>query len=101
MAASSDDLIARFRDACATDERIVAAFVGGSRARGEADGYSDVDLCVVVPDASFDDVFADRATIAGRLGTPLFLEDWGADVPEVFVMLAGPRRRSGASLSQR
>jgi predicted nucleotidyltransferase len=88
MAASAEDPIARFRDACAADERISAAFVGGSVARDEADRYSDLDLCVVVPDASFDDVFTDRAAIVAKLGTPLFVEDWGDEAPEVFVMLA-------------
>jgi predicted nucleotidyltransferase len=88
MSASTEDLIARFRDACAADERIAAAFVGGSVARGEADRYSDLDLCIVVPDASFEDVFADRAAIAAKLGTPVFVEDWGDEAPEVFVMLA-------------
>ena len=87
-ARSHDQLIARFAEACASDERIVAAFVGGSIARGEADRYSDVDLCVVTSDESADDVFADRAALAAHLGTPLFLEDWGEEIREVFVILA-------------
>jgi predicted nucleotidyltransferase len=80
-------LIARFSDACSSDQRVVAAFVGGSIARGEADQYSDVDLCVVTTDEAADDVFADRAAIVAQLGTPLFLEEWGDDA-EVFVILA-------------
>jgi predicted nucleotidyltransferase len=83
-----EQLIARFADACSSDARIVAAFVGGSVARGDADQYSDVDLCVVPTDEAADDVFADRAAIVTHLGTPLFLEDWGEEVPEVFVILA-------------
>jgi predicted nucleotidyltransferase len=84
-----DGPIARFVDACVGDVRIAAAFVGGSVARDEADPFSDLDLCVVVGDADFDDVFIDRKEIASRLGTPLFLEDWGAQEPELFVILAG------------
>jgi predicted nucleotidyltransferase len=80
-------VIARFAEACAADDRIAAAFVGGSIARGEADPHSDVDLCVVAADAAADEVFADRTAIAGSLGTPLFVEDWGDRNPEVFVIL--------------
>lgn len=81
-------MIARFADACSSDNRVVAAFVGGSIARGEADQYSDIDLCVVTTDAEADDAFADREALVARLGTPLFLEDWGHEDPEVFVILA-------------
>src|SRR6266536_1985931 len=83
-----DRLIARFIDACSADERIAAAFLGGSVARGEADRFSDVDLCVVVRDGEFDDVHRERMAIASRLGTPLFHEDWGEEQPELFVILA-------------
>jgi predicted nucleotidyltransferase len=81
-------VIARFADACSSDNRVIAAFVGGSIARGEADQYSDIDLCVVSADAEADDAFADREAFVARLGTPLFLEDWGREDPEVFVILA-------------
>jgi predicted nucleotidyltransferase len=83
-----EQLIARFSDACASDDRVVAAFVGGSIARGDADRYSDVDLCVVTTDEAADDVFADRETLAAQLGTPLFLEDWAGEASEVFVIFA-------------
>jgi predicted nucleotidyltransferase len=83
-----EQVIARFADACSSDNRVMAAFVGGSIARGEADQYSDIDLCVVTTDAEADDAFADREAFVARLGTPLFLEDWGQEDPEVFVILA-------------
>jgi predicted nucleotidyltransferase len=82
-----EDLIARFAAACTDDDRIVAAFVGGSVARGTADDHSDLDLCIVATDDRFDDVFADRASIVGSLGRPLFLEVWGDEHPEVFSIL--------------
>jgi hypothetical protein len=44
------DLIARAVDVCAHDDRIAAVFLSGSRARGEADDYSDIDLCLIVRD---------------------------------------------------
>lgn len=40
------------------DERFVAAFEGGSVATGRADGYSDIDLCVVADGALNDALFA-------------------------------------------
>jgi predicted nucleotidyltransferase len=82
------DLIARFTEVCSADDRIVGAFVGGSVARGEADRYSDLDLCVIASNEAFDDVFANRSAIVHRLGIPLFLEDWGQDDPVLFAILA-------------
>lgn len=80
-------VIAHFTDACSADERIVAAFLGGSLARGGSDEYSDVDLCVITADDAIDDTVADRAGLVQRLGEPLFLEDFG-DPRNVFFILA-------------
>lgn len=55
----------------------MAAFLGGSRGRGEADAYSDVDLCVIAKAESYEALLGDRAGFVRRLGTPLFLEDFG------------------------
>jgi predicted nucleotidyltransferase len=82
-----DELIVRFVEACRADERIAAAFVGGSVARGEADQYSDLDLCIVATDESIDVVRADRAALVAQLGTPLFLQDWGQEDPVLFFIL--------------
>jgi len=60
--------LAWFRD----DVRAVGLVVGGSLAHGETDFYSDVDLYVVVRDGAFEDVFAERASIAEAVGSPLF-----------------------------
>lgn len=80
-------MIDRFVEACSADERILASFLGGSRARGEADEHSDVDLCVIAKGDAFSDVVADRTDLVRRLGVPLFLEDFGlADI--VFFVLA-------------
>jgi len=69
----------RFVAACSRDERIVAAFLAGSTARGEADEHSDLDLCVVVPDDDFDAVVDDRERLIAQVGDVLFLEDFGND----------------------
>jgi predicted nucleotidyltransferase len=69
----------RFVAACSADDRIVAAFLAGSAARGEADEHSDLDLSVVVPDDDLDDVVDDRERLIAQLGDALFLEDFGID----------------------
>jgi predicted nucleotidyltransferase len=76
----------RFVAACEQDDRIVAAFLGGSHGRGEADAYSDVDLCVIARDDAYDALLADRAAFVGRLGTPLFLEDFGNETLVFFIL---------------
>jgi predicted nucleotidyltransferase len=77
----------RFVEACSADDRIVAAFLAGSAARGEADEHSDLDLCAVVSDGAFDEVVANREALIARLGDALFLEDFGNDAL-VFAILA-------------
>ena len=39
--------IRRFVAACQDDEWVIAAFLGGSYARGAADAYSDLDLYLI------------------------------------------------------
>src|SRR5215212_4970720 len=60
--------VAHFRD----DVRVVGLVAGGSLAHGAADFYSDVDLYIVVKDAAFDRIFAERDAIVEAVGSPLF-----------------------------
>src|SRR3989475_12842006 len=72
----------RFVAACQTDERVVAAFLGGSYARDAADAYSDLDLYLITTDEAYDDFTASLEAFIRRLGEPVFLEDYhggGAD----------------------
>ena len=66
----------RFVAACQADERVVAAFLGGSYARGTADAYSDLDLCLVTTDEAYDDFFTGREAFLRLLGEPVFLGDF-------------------------
>jgi predicted nucleotidyltransferase len=70
-------LIERLIEACAMDRRIPAAFLGGSRARGEADEFSDVDVSLVVEDEAYADLAASKRAYLETLGEPLFAEDFG------------------------
>ena len=76
-AAQHDDAILRLIETCSADARIVAAFLGGSRARGEADEHSDIDASVIVADDAYADIIAGREAFVRTLGEPLFLEDFG------------------------
>jgi predicted nucleotidyltransferase len=82
-------VIDRFVEACSADRRIVASFLGGSLARGGADEFSDLDLCVIAEDDAVDDVGADRAALVRRLGEPVFLEDFGIERHVFFILADG------------
>ena len=66
----------RFVAAGLADERVVAAFLGGSYARGTADEYSDLDFYLITTDEAYDDFFAGREAFLRLLGDPVFLEDF-------------------------
>lgn len=79
--------IERFVKACQADDRILAAFLGGSYARGNADASSDVDLCLITADGAFEEFFRERETFLRSLGELEFLEDF--DIPGIaFYMYA-------------
>ncbi len=76
--------IDRFVAACQADERVVAAFLGGSYARGTADAYSDLDLYLITTDEAHEDFFAGREAFMRLLGEPVFLEDFG--IPNILYL---------------
>jgi predicted nucleotidyltransferase len=76
LSAQHRAIVDRFVAACQADERVVAAFLGGSYARGTADVHSDLDLYLITADAAYADFFAGRAAFVRRLGEPVFLEDY-------------------------
>jgi len=69
-------IMSRFVAACQADERVVAAFLGGSYARGTADACSDLDLYLVTTDEAYDDFFAGRQAFIRLLGEPVSLGDF-------------------------
>jgi predicted nucleotidyltransferase len=68
--------IQRFVAACRADERVVAAFLGGSYARETADAYSDLDLSLITADVAYEDFVAGHETFLRSLGELVFLEDF-------------------------
>ena len=79
------EVASRFLAVCLADARIVAAFVGGSHARGQADEYSDLDLYFVTTDEAYEEFLAEKARFAGKLGKLLFLEDFGQPHGYLFI----------------
>ena len=71
------DFLKRFVKACQEDDRVVGAFLGGSTVKGYADAYSDLDLCVITTDSSFEEFYKERETFLRSLGDLVFLEDFG------------------------
>jgi len=65
--------------ACRADDRVVAAFLGGSRARGADDTFSDIDVTVLVRDDHLESFRSDRPAFLGEVGRLLFLEDFGLE----------------------
>ena len=69
----------RFIAACNADDRVVAAFIGGSYARGKNDAYSDLDFGIIITDETYEYFLADREAFIRLLGEPVFLEDYQED----------------------
>src|SRR5262245_31430902 len=67
-------VLERFAAACAEDARVVAAFLSGSEARGEADDHSDLDIDVVTTDAAYQEFCETRVEFVRRLGNALLHE---------------------------
>jgi len=75
------EFIKRFVVACQTDERVVAATLFGSHAKGAEDAYSDLDLGLITTDEAYEGFLAGRQAFIRLLGEPVFLEDF--DVPNM------------------
>lgn len=80
-AAEHETLVTRAQTMLETDPRVVAAWLIGSRGRGQADAWSDVDLVVVARDNSLAALKAERRQFAAQLGTPLLIQDLPRNAP--------------------
>lgn len=82
-------IVDRFLAACQTDDRVMAAFLGGSYASGTADVHSDLDLYLITTDEAYAEYLAERETLVRQLGEPLFLEEWGNPNCYFFILADG------------
>ena len=60
--------------ACNADDRVVAAFLGGSYARGTNDLYSDLDFGLILTDETYEYFLADCEAFVQLLGESVFLQ---------------------------
>jgi hypothetical protein len=63
----------------------VAAFLGGSYAKGYADPYSDIDLCVITTDQALQEFYDKREIFLRALGDLVFLESFGNSDSSFFI----------------
>jgi len=72
-----DRMVDRVVEVSAGDLRVVAVFEGGSRARGEADDHSDIDITILADDESLEDLRTGKDAFVRSIGNALFVEDFG------------------------
>ena len=78
-----------FVKTCETDERVVAAFLGGSNAKGKADEYSDIDLCVITTENARQDFYDQREAFLKSLGELVFFENFDISDIAFFIFANG------------
>jgi predicted nucleotidyltransferase len=78
-------ILDRFLAACQADERIVAAFLVGSNAKGKVDEHSDLDLYVGIADDAYANFIATRESFVRQFGEPAFMEDFG--IPNILFLI--------------
>jgi predicted nucleotidyltransferase len=76
LAPNHQAFIDRCVAACHADPRVVAAFLGGSYAKGTADAHSDLDLSVITTDAAFENFVAESEAFLRQIGELIFLENF-------------------------
>lgn len=75
--ANHQEIMDKFVSLCLEDDRILAAFVGGSHATRKIDQFSDLDLYFVTTNEAYEEFKVERKDFVHQLGKPLFLEDFG------------------------
>jgi hypothetical protein len=76
-----EELLARVVALLQADERVVAAWLFGSRGRQTADALSDLDLWVVVKDEVCDAIVAERQRYVAQPGKPVLLLESPGNAP--------------------
>jgi predicted nucleotidyltransferase len=94
-------VLRRFVAACEQDQRVVAAFLGGSLAAGGADEWSDLDIYLITTDEAYEDFLHSREAFIRRLGEPIFLEDFDLPYMLFFVFADGTEGELGSGCESR
>jgi predicted nucleotidyltransferase len=76
-----EDLLQRATTLLQADQRVVAAWLFGSRGRHTADALSDTDLWVVVTDEQCESIVAERQEYVAQLGQPVLVLESPGNAP--------------------
>jgi predicted nucleotidyltransferase len=94
-------VLEQFVAICEKDERVVAAFLGGSLAAGKADEWSDLDIYLITTDEAYEGFVADRKAFIRRLGQAVFLEDFDLPHTLFFIFADGTEGELGSGRESR
>jgi len=89
MSAERSMLLERLDAELRRDERIVAAWIGGSIGRGGADDLSDIDIHLAVEDDRCAELNAQRRAFVSGFGEPLLVQEAPQDAPPGGRLLTG------------
>jgi len=81
MAAERSRMLERLEAGLRRDERIVAAWVGGSIGRGGADDLSDIDIHLAVQDERCAELNTHRRAFVSEFGEPLLVQEAPQNAP--------------------
>jgi predicted nucleotidyltransferase len=94
-------VLQRFVAACEQDERVVAAFLGGSLAASSPDEWSDIDIYLITTDEAYEEFLHTRQDFIQRVGEVLFLEDFDLPSTVFFVFADGNEGELGFGCESR
>jgi predicted nucleotidyltransferase len=81
MAVERSRFFEHLEDLLRADARIVAAWVGGSIGRGEADDLSDIDIQLAVADEHCTQLNAERRAFVSSFGQPVLIQEAPQNAP--------------------
>ncbi len=76
----------RLITACQKDDRVLAATLEGSYAKGTFDQFSDLDIALITSDDAFEEFCANRYTFMHQLGEPVSMENFEVPYLVCFVL---------------
>ena len=77
---NQQDFVNRFVAVCQDDERVLAAILYGSHAKGTADEYSDLDLGLFTTDMAYEEFVDGLTGFIKQLGEPVFLKKYPKEI---------------------
>jgi hypothetical protein len=82
-----EKIIELFAAACSRDDRVAAAFVGGSFATGGVDEFSDLDLYAIIQAKDYEQFLAGHVDFFDQFSNPVFLEHFDGFGFDMYVFI--------------